>query len=143
ITDTETTIERPALLPPAQNISTNLPQQESQPMKVSTKILQGTLALLATSQGEKKTVTLRPGTNNLTLTTASPVGSVRASLLAAAEEDDIQNCALPAHILTNLAGAATVDVFEIRPGRTATTVSAIAGTSNTSLNIIEELDSVL
>ena len=112
-------------------------------MKVSTKILQGTLALLATSQGEKKTVTLRPGQNALTLTTASPVGSVRASLLAAAEEDDIQNCALPAHILASLAGAATVDVFEIRPGRTATTVSAIAGASNTSLNIIEELDSVL
>ena len=43
-------------------------------MKVSTKILQGTLALLATSQGEKKTVTLRPGQNALTLTTASPAG---------------------------------------------------------------------
>ena len=85
-------------------------------MKVSTKNLQGVLGLLATSQGEKKTVTLRPGQNALTLTTASPVGSVRASLLAAAEEDDIQNCALPAHILTSLAGAATVDVFEIRPG---------------------------
>ncbi len=112
-------------------------------MKVSTRLLQGALSVLATSQGEKKTVTLTPGANTLILTTMAPTGSTRASLLANAEEDDIQACALPAHMLMNLAGAAGVDVFEIRPDKSPTIVRAVAGASNTALNIIEPSDHVL
>ncbi|MFO7633307.1 MAG: hypothetical protein R6W76_12240 [Caldilinea sp.] len=109
-------------------------------MKVATKTLASIMGLVSNSQGDKKTVTLTPGANAVTLTATSGIGSTRAKILAVTEEDgDIEPCPVPTQLLAALASSTDAELIEIKPA-SANLLTARAGAGNTSLTTSEPTD---